>query len=95
MRGIESRGMLLAADYKDTDGKDCVEPITAPWAAPGTKVILEGDDANAEKPSEISADTFFQIAINVVNKNVEIGGKKLMADGKVIFTEFTENGGVN
>lgn len=95
MRGIESRGMLLAADYKDADGKDCVEPITAPWAAPGTKVILEGDDANAEKPSEISADTFFQIAINVVNKNVEIGGKKLMADGKVIFTEFTENGGVN
>lgn len=95
MRGIESRGMLLAADYKDEDGKDCVEPITAPWAAPGTKVILEGDDANAEKPSEISADTFFQISINVVNKNVEIGGKKLMADGKVIFTEFTENGGVN
>lgn len=95
MRGIESRGMLLAADYKDADGKDCVEPITAPWAAPGTKVILEGDDANTEKPSEISADTFFQIAINVVNKNVEIGGKKLMADGKVIFTEFTENGGVN
>lgn len=95
MRGIESRGMLLAADYKDAAGKDCVEPITAPWAAPGTKVILEGDDANAEKPSEISADTFFQIAINVVNKNVEIGGKKLMADGKVIFTEFTENGGVN
>lgn len=95
MRGIESRGMLLAADYKDADGKDCVKPITAPWAAPGTKVILEGDDANAEKPSEISADTFFQIAINVVNKNVEIGGKKLMADGKVIFTEFTENGGVN
>lgn len=95
MRGIESRGMLLAADYKDADGKDCVEPITAPWAAPGTKVILEGDDANAEKPSEISADTFFQISINVVNKNVEIGGKKLMAEGKVIFTEFTENGGVN
>lgn len=95
MRGIESRGMLLAADYRDANGKDCVEPITAPWAAPGTKVILEGDDANAEKPSEISADTFFQIAINVVNKNVEIGGKKLMADGKVIFTEFTENGGVN
>ena len=95
MRGIESRGMLLATDYKDADGKDCVEPITAPWAAPGTKVILEGDDTNAEKPSEISADTFFQIAINVVNKNVEIGGKKLMADGKVIFTKFTENGGVN
>ena len=95
MRGVESRGMLLAADYKNQEGKDCVEPLTAPWAAPGTKVILEGDDVNAEKPAEISADVFFQIAINVVDKNVEIGGKKLTADGKVISTEFTENGGVN
>ena len=24
MRGVESRGMLLAGDYKDADGKDCV-----------------------------------------------------------------------
>ena len=95
MRGIESRGMLLAADYKDADGKDCVELLTAPWAQPGTKVILEGDDINAEKPAEIQADTFFQIEIAVVNKTVQIGGKKLTADGKVLSTVFTENGGVN
>ena len=95
MRGVESRGMLLAADYKNSEGKDCVELITAPWAEPGTKVILEGDNPNAEKPAEISADTFFQIEIKVVNKNVEIGGKKLAADGKNLSTEFTENGGVN
>ncbi|MCR5699796.1 MAG: methionine--tRNA ligase, partial [Treponemataceae bacterium] len=36
MRGVESRGMLLAADYKDADGKDCVEILTCPWANPGT-----------------------------------------------------------
>lgn len=95
MRGVESRGMLLAADYKNSEGKDCVELITAPWAEPGTKVILEGDNPDAEKPAEISADTFFQIEIKVVNKNVEIGGKKLAADGKNLSTEFTENGGVN
>ena len=46
MRGVESRGMLLAADYKDSTGKDCVELLTAPWAAPGTKVILDGEDIN-------------------------------------------------
>ena len=95
MRGVESRGMLLAADYKNSEGKDCVELITAPWAAPGTKVVLEGDNPDAEKPAEISADTFFQIEIKVVSKNVEIGGKKLTAAGKNIATEFTENGGVN
>ncbi|MEE1182062.1 MAG: methionine--tRNA ligase, partial [Treponema sp.] len=42
MRGIESHGMLLAADYKDESGKDCVEVLEAPWAKPGTKVVLEG-----------------------------------------------------
>lgn len=95
MRGIESRGMLLAADYKDADGKDCVEVLSAPWAAPGTNVVLEGDDVNAVKPDNIDADMFFSIEINVVDKNVEIGGKKLVADGRIISTEFTVNGGVH
>lgn len=95
MRGIESRGMLLAADYKDENGKDCVEILTAPWAAPGTKVILEGDDVNAEKPAEIQADTFFQIEIKVIDKAVQIGGKNLVADGKPLSTEKTVNGPVS
>ena len=95
MRGVESRGMLLAADYKDADGKECVEVLSAPWAAPGTNVVLEGDDVNAVKPDNIEADMFFSIEINVVEKSVEIGGKKLTADGKALTTEFTVNGGVH
>ena len=95
MRGVESRGMLLAADYKDADGKECVEVLSAPWAAPGTNVILEGDDVNAAKPDNIDAEMFFSIEINVVEKSVEIGGKKLVADGKALGTEFTVNGGVH
>lgn len=95
MRGVESRGMLLAADYKDESGKDCVELLTAPWAVPGTKVILEDEDIAFEKPEAIEADVFFQIEINVKDKNVMIGDKKLTVDGKVISTEFTVNGGVN
>ena len=95
MRGVESRGMLLAADYKDADGKECVEVLSAPWAAPGTNVILEGDDVNAVKPDNIDAEMFFSIEINVVEKSVEIGGKKLVADGKALGTEFTVNGGVH
>ena len=95
MRGIESRGMLLAADYKDENGKDCVEILTAPWAAPGTKVVLEDDDVNAEKPAEIQADTFFQIEIKVIDKAVQIGGKNLVVDGKPLLTEKTVNGPVS
>lgn len=95
MRGIESRGMLLAADYNDENGKECVELITAPWAEPGTKVVLEGDDVNAEKPAEIQADVFFQIEIKVNNKTVQIGGKNLTAAGKSLSTEKTINGPVS
>lgn len=95
MRGVESHGMLLAADYKDADGKDCVEPLEAPWAAPGTPVILEGADPAAVKPAEISADDFFSVEINVADKNVVISGTSLMTDGKKITTTHTVNGAVH
>lgn len=95
MRGIESRGMLLAADYTNSDGKECVEVLTAPWAAPGTEVVLEGDDVPSSKPNNISADDFFKVEIKVVDKTVQIGGKKCTANGKTIVTQFTENGDVH
>ncbi|MCR5288747.1 MAG: methionine--tRNA ligase [Treponema sp.] len=95
MRGIESHGMLLAADYKDENGKDCVEVLEAPWAAPGTPVILSGADPAAKKPDSISIDTFCQVAINVVNKKTEISGVALIADGKPIVTEKTVNSEVH
>jgi methionyl-tRNA synthetase len=95
MRGVESHGMLLAADYTDENGKACVEPLEAPWAAPGTPVVLEGSDPKAAKPADISADVFFQVAMKVVNHSVEITGKKLVADGKPLTTVKTVNSDVN
>lgn len=91
MRGIESRGMLLAGDYKDADGKDCVEVIDASWAKPGTKVVLEGSDVNASKKAEITGDEFFSVAIEAKDGVVQIAGKKLLADGKVITTSKALN----
>jgi methionyl-tRNA synthetase len=95
MRGVESRGMLLAADYTDENGKKCVEPLTAPWAAPGTPVVLEGADASAGKEKEISADVFFQVEIKVVDHQVMIADKKMLAGEKTLTTTHTENSGVN
>ncbi|MBQ1644749.1 MAG: methionine--tRNA ligase, partial [Treponema sp.] len=95
MRGVESHGMLLAADYTDENGKACVEPLEAPWAAPGTKVILEGASEEAVKPEQISADDFFKVQINVVDGSVQIAGKKLTAKGKALETVHAKNGGVN
>ena len=86
MRGVESRGMLLAGDYKDADGKDCVEVLDVSWAAPGTKVVLEGADVNAAKKEQITGDEFFAVQIKAVDGVVQIAGKKLLADGKEIKT---------
>lgn len=86
MRGVESHGMLLAGHYNDADGKEQVEVLDVAWAAPGTKVVLEGADVNASKKEEITADEFFAVQINTVDGVVQIAGKKLLADGKEIKT---------
>ena len=92
MRGVESRGMLLATDYKDETGKDCVEVLECPWAKPGTPVILKGTVENAEKTAEIDADTFFATEIRVSDGKVCINGTELVASGKEISVKFAENG---
>ena len=95
MRGIESHGMLLAADYKDENGADCVEILTAPWAVPGDAVYLEGADPAFKKPEQIDIDTFFSVEVKVVEKYVKIAGKNLMVNGRAIQTEKTINGEVH
>ena len=91
MRGVESRGMLLAGDYKDADGKDSVEVLDVSWAAPGTKVVLEGADVAAAKKTEITGDDFFSVQIKAVDGVVQIAGKKLLADGKPIIMQKAVN----
>ena len=91
MRGVESRGMLLAGHYNDAEGKECVEVLDVSWAAPGTKIVLEGADAAAAKKSEIIGDEFFAVKIEAKDGLVQIAGKKLLADGKEIKTEKALN----
>ncbi len=95
MRGIESHGMLLAADYKDADGKDCVEPLTCDWATPGSLVVLEGSENATDKPELIGAEEFFAVEIKVIDKCVQIAGKNLTVEGKPLTTEKTINGSVH
>lgn len=94
MRGIESRGMLLAADYKDSAGNEKVEVLECPQAAPGTPVVLEHADVNAQKPSEINADCFFSVPIFIKNNIAMVGNKKLLVNDTVITTTHTSNGDV-
>ena len=95
MRGVESRGMLLAGHYNDENGKECVEVLDVSWAKPGTRIVLEGSDVNTIKKSEISGDEFFAVSINSVNGIVQIAGKKLLADGKEITTSKALNSDIS
>ena len=90
MKGVESRGMLLACDYTE-DGKEKVELLTAPWAAPGTVIQLEGNEYTGEKPAKIDIDHFCKVEYRVANKCFTIAGIKALADGKPITTNKADN----
>ncbi len=90
MKGVESHGMLLAADYEE-DGKEKVELLTAPWAKPGTVITLEGVPAAGEKPAKIDIDKFCKVTYRIKDKTFMIAGKKALADGKAITTEKSDN----
>lgn len=95
MRGVESRGMLLAGDYKDADGIEHVEVLDSSWAEPGTPVILEGADPSFKKPECIDADTFFGAPMKIIDYIVMIEDKKLLINGKPVVSKNIITGEVS
>ncbi len=95
MRGIESRGMLLAGECAAADGTEIIEVLDVSWVAPGTPIVLEGSDPAAEKPAEIDADTFFSVPITIVGNVVTVNGKRLMAGGRPVTASKIAEGTVS
>jgi methionyl-tRNA synthetase len=85
LRGVESKGMLLAASKSGAEGKEVVEVLDAPWAAPGTRVVLEGQDPAVPADAQIDADAFFSVPLIAKDSTVFAGAKKLTVAG----TPFT------
>jgi len=81
LRGVESRGMLLAASKSGAEGKEVVEVLDAPWAAPGTRVVLEGQDPDIAADAEIDADAFFSVPIAAKDSRPIVGARALLAAG--------------
>jgi methionyl-tRNA synthetase len=86
LRGVESRGMLLAASRTAPgDGgqtvKEAVEVLDAGTAAPGSRVILEGQDAAMVPEAEIDVDAFFSVPIRAEGQAAFVGSKRLLAGG--------------
>jgi methionyl-tRNA synthetase len=94
LRGVESRGMLLAASDKDAEGRERVEVLDAGDTAAGTRVRLEGTEPGSP-PQEINIDTFLSIPLEVKNHRVESGGRALTLEGKPVSTTLIAFGEVH
>ena len=94
LRGVESKGMLLAASRSGAEGKEVVEVLDAPWAAPGTRVVLEGQDPEQPVDAEIDADAFFSVPLVAKDSRVFVGAKLLTAAGMPFSTMKVSDGEV-
>jgi methionyl-tRNA synthetase len=95
LRGVESRGMLLAASDKEGEGgAERVEVLDAGEVPTGTPVKIEGLETG-EVPAEISIDTFFTIPLEVGDHRVTAGGRALTLEGKPILTRRISAGEVH
>jgi methionyl-tRNA synthetase len=95
LRGVESRGMLLAASMPDgAEGKVIVEVLDASWAAPGARVSVEGGETSAPNPAEIDIDGFFSVPLVMEGSEAKVGGKRLLVDGKPLRAVRAVNGSI-
>ncbi len=88
LRGVESRGMLLAA----SEGKT-VEVLFVDHALPGDRVTPEGPAA-AATPDEIDIDTFLTMPIAAEDRRVRVGDVGLECQGKPVMTSKVSKGRV-
>jgi methionyl-tRNA synthetase len=89
LRGVESNGMLLAAQ-----GGKTVEVLFVDHAQPGEKVSVAGVPAPEGALAEIDIDTFLSAIITVEESAVKVGSSALLAAGKPIVTAGVAQGRV-
>lgn len=88
LRGIESQGMLLAAD----DGNDV--GLLSVDAEPGTLVSFEGEK-KVRGCKELTIDELMEnFSMKVINGEAFVNGKRMLADGKPVRAERIDNGRV-
>jgi methionyl-tRNA synthetase len=86
LRGVESHGMILAAQGKNEEGGALVEPVTVN-AEPGTVITGEGT-------AQITIDEFNAHELLAVGGVVHIDGEPLLFEGKPIVTTKVKDGKV-
>ena len=97
LRGVKSRGMLLAADDtpEGSDERGTVEVLFADWAQPGDRVHPEGMSIpEGDGPKRLKADHFFKIPIKVEANVVKVGNTPLVVAGQTLKTKKVKAGEV-
>jgi methionyl-tRNA synthetase len=90
LRGVESQGMLLAAE-----AGDIVEVIFADEAQPGDRVVIEGDEAGERaQTEEITIDDFFSLPMRVENYTIKVEDRVLTVRGEPLIVEKVKSGTV-
>ncbi len=89
LRGVESNGMLLAAQAEGV-----VEVVFAPDAQPGERVMVDGVEAGEAPAAVITIEEFFQVPIRVNDYLLVTGGKRLLAGGRPLAAKRVESGEV-
>ena len=89
LRGVESQGMLLAAQSGET-----VEVLFADHGQPGDPVGLSGLQGPEQSREEIDIEEFFSIPIQVQDGQVLIDDLTLECAGKTLTTEKVKTGRV-
>jgi methionyl-tRNA synthetase len=95
LRGVLSRGMLLAAeDHQGPEGAERCEVLDAPGVPTGTRVTLDGAEPGPA-PAEITVDTFFSVPLRTVNGVVTAEGGTLTLAGKPLTTALIRDGEIH
>ncbi|HEQ72338.1 MAG TPA: methionine--tRNA ligase, partial [Spirochaetia bacterium] len=89
LRGVESRGMLLAAEDETT-----VEVLFVPDASPGDRVSLAGEEASEPSADTIDIDTFFSVPLTVDDHTVVCGETALVIGDTQVRTAKVKTGKV-
>ncbi|MDR0464031.1 MAG: methionine--tRNA ligase [Treponema sp.] len=100
LRGIESRGMLLAAGDSygvDSNGQaaERCEVLDAGDSPTGTRFLPKNEENENKAPGEIDIDMFFSMPIMVKDYVVFSGGKKLCLNGIPVRTFVIPDGEVH
>ena len=83
LRGIESQGMLLAAQIGNE-----VKVLEAPKSNAGEQVFVDGEEIGNE---QITIDDFAQIKLTTKDKHAVFDGKQLQTKKETVFVDIADN----